>query len=69
MSRMKTKEPQLAKFIKIETFENYNVKEMFGNLDDKGFEFARKGKKTTKDCEAVAKGGARRRTGGRLRDH
>ena len=45
---MKTKEPQLTKFIKIETFENYNVKEMFGNLDDKGFEFARKGKNTAK---------------------
>ena len=48
LSKMKNKEPQLTKFIKIETFENYNVKEMFGNLDDKGFEFARKGKNTAK---------------------
>ena len=29
---MKNKEPQITKFIRFERFENYNVKEMFGNL-------------------------------------
>ena len=48
MSKKKNKEPQITKFIRFERFENYNVKEMFGNFDEKGFEFARKGKNTAK---------------------
>jgi hypothetical protein len=48
MSKKKNKIPQLTKLVKIEKFENYNVNEMFGNLDDVGFKITRKGLDTAK---------------------
>ena len=48
LAKRKNKIPQLTKFIKIETFENYNIKEMFDNYNDKVWGFAKQSKDTAK---------------------